>query len=172
MQVSGTFETRLRAGARSRPRHVQCTWGACRRARAESCRLPPQGHVGRCYWRDATAQVATPPTASEFCQCGGIIGITLRPVHAAEFSCPITDEHLLQSAPGIQFRGVPVSLPWWRFPGTVTRQWCTHWKQGLLFRPNWDEIKVSIVILFSIVESIYSIVYCRTWRLKSHSNRN
>jgi len=35
------LETRLHAGARSRPRHVQYTWGARRRVRAESCRLPP-----------------------------------------------------------------------------------------------------------------------------------
>ena len=88
------LETRLRAGAHSGPRHVQCTWGARRRARAESCRLPPQGRVDRCYWGDATAQVATPPTASEF--RGGIIGVILGPMPGVDFSCPITDEHLLQ----------------------------------------------------------------------------
>jgi len=89
------LETRLRAGARSLPRHVQCTWGARRRARAESCRLPSQGRGDRCYWGDATAQVATPPTASEF--RGGIIGVILRPVPGADFSCLITHEHLLQN---------------------------------------------------------------------------
>jgi len=73
---------RLRAGARSRPRHVQCTWGARWRATAESCRLPSQGRVDRCYWGDTTVQVATPPTASVF--RGGIIGVTLRPVYGAD----------------------------------------------------------------------------------------
>ena len=89
------LETRLCAGARSLPRHMQCTWGARRRARAESCRLLPQGRVDRCYWGDATAQVATPPTASEF--RGGIIDVILRPMSGADFSCLITDEHLLQN---------------------------------------------------------------------------
>jgi len=73
---------------------VQCTWGARPRATAESCRLPPQGRVDRCYSGDTTVQVATPPTASEF--CGGIIGVTLRPVSGADFASPITDEHLLR----------------------------------------------------------------------------
>jgi len=62
---------------------VQCTWGARRRATAESCRLPPHGRVDRCYWGDTILQVATPPTASEF--RGGIIGVTLSPVSAADF---------------------------------------------------------------------------------------
>jgi len=43
------LETNLRAGARSRPRHVQCTWGTRRRATAELCRLLQQGRVDRCY---------------------------------------------------------------------------------------------------------------------------
>jgi len=91
---------RLRAGARSRPRHVQCTWGARRRATAESCRLPPQGRVDRCYWGDTTVQVAIPPTASEF--RGGITGVTLRPVSGADFVSLITDatEHLLHGSEG------------------------------------------------------------------------
>ena len=38
-------------------------------------------------------QVATPPTANEF--CGGIIGVTLRPVSGANFVSLITDEHLI-----------------------------------------------------------------------------
>ena len=88
------LETRLREGARSCPRHVQCTWGARRRKTAESCRLPPQGRVDRCYRGDTTVQVATPPTASEF--RGGIIGVTLRLVSGADFVSPITDEHLPQ----------------------------------------------------------------------------
>jgi len=87
------LETRLRAGSCSRPRHVQCTWGARRRTTAGSYRLPLQGRIDRWYWGDTTVQVATPPTASEF--RGGIIDVTLRPVSGADFVSPITDEHLL-----------------------------------------------------------------------------
>ena len=56
--------------------------------------IAAQGRVDRCYRGDTTAQVATPPTASEFRR--GIIGVTLRPVSGADFASPITDEHLLQ----------------------------------------------------------------------------
>ena len=83
------LETRLRAGSCSRPRHVQCTWGARRRTTAGSYRLPLQGRIDRWYWGDTTVQVATPPTASEF--RGGIIGVTLRPVSGADIVSLITD---------------------------------------------------------------------------------
>jgi len=71
-------------------------FGSSPQATAESCRLPPQSRVDCCYSGDATVQVETPPTASEF--RGGITGVTLRPVSGADIVTLITDEHLLHGS--------------------------------------------------------------------------
>jgi len=71
-------------------------------------------------------QVATPPTASEF--CGGITGITLRPVSGADIVSLITDEHLLhfyisgaRAAPKRNITGCK----------SVVRVICLAWRVGL-----------------------------------------